>query len=144
MTYWFREIKKKIEENYANCLQSVSPYFAFFPLLLFVNGVWIFFLYYKSNYHKSKTEKQLSQRAQLCCILLGLCASTAVTKVFEPICFFFTPFRFSFSVAPMVFACTAIMTYGSAIGWCRSYASVRMAMRIVWLSRLDVRVIRTK
>lgn len=78
---------------------------------IFLNGL----DYYNSNYHKSKTVKQLSQRAQLCCILLGLCASTAVTKVFEPICFFYDS---SLSLAPMIFEYTAIMTFGlESIGY---------------------------
>lgn len=59
---------------------------SFFFFFLLMCG---FFFCITLTITKSKTEKQLSQRAQLCCILLGLCAPTAVTKVFEPICFFF-------------------------------------------------------
>lgn len=65
-------------------------------LRVFLNGLDYF---NNSNYHKIKDrKKQLSQRAQLCCILLGLCASTAVTKVFETICVFSISVCFVFSL----------------------------------------------
>lgn len=86
-----------------------------------------------SNYHKSKTVKQLSQRAQSCCILLGLCASTAVTKVFEPICFFFLLlFSFSCTNDGRVYSHYDIR---SEIRWLCSRSFASISSRTIRLSR---------
>lgn len=107
--------------NFANILFETKENMrtvckCFFVISLNGLDIQLFIIFFNSNYHKSKTEKQLSQRAQLCCILLGLCASTAVTKVFEPICCFFLRFSSLSHSLQWRSNRTAIMTYGLRSG----------------------------